>query len=43
VARSFTAGGAKPLAVAGHLAYCSLFVIVGAAASVRRLRKKLYP
>ena len=43
VARAFTTGHVRPLAVLGHLAYCAAFVIVGGVVSTRRLRKKLYP
>ncbi len=43
VARAFTTGHVRPLAVLGHLAYCAVFVIVGGVVSTRRLRKKLYP
>ncbi|MEY4174305.1 MAG: hypothetical protein RI900_1470 [Actinomycetota bacterium] len=42
VARSFTNGGARPLAVIGHLAYCVAFVVVGSMISTHRLRRKLY-
>ena len=43
VARAFTTGHVRPLAVLGHLAYCAAFVVVGGVVSTRRLRKKLYP
>jgi len=43
VARSFTTGQVRPLAVLGHVAYCTAFIVLGAVISTRRLRRKLYP
>lgn len=42
VARMFTQGDVDWLEVAGHLAYISLFVVVGTVVAVRRMRGKLY-
>lgn len=42
-ARAFTTGNIAWGATLGHLAYVSLWVIVGAVVATRRLRRKLYP
>ena len=43
VARAWTIGSMGWPEVLGHLAYITLFVVVGTAWAVRNLRRKLYP
>ena len=43
VARGFTTGDIDWLATLGHLAYVCMWIVVGTAVSVRRMRRKLYP